>query len=583
MHYTSYRGAHQHYSACPCPRHTVWTKATLMADSNTLHAPIRFETHPDRYVHWRLEFPAEYAGNVARLVMDIKEDRGLRAGYPLKLNSYDLGVDIELADALMRIRFEHPEVHAIVMTSGKDRIFCSGANIYMLGSSTHGFKVNFCKFTNETRLYLEEMSAHSDLPSLCALNGTGSGGGYELAIACDEIVLVDDGSSAVSFPEAPLLAVLPGTGGLTRLVDKRMIRPDLADAFSTVAEGVRGRRAVEWGLVDETPPKAKFDEVVMRRTKALAARSKRKPFPKMALPPLDAKRSDLGAEYKYISLVIEAGTRTATLTVRGPSDKEPQTPEELAKVGASAWAVQAFRELDDALLDLRFNHPTIGVLAVKTTGNAQAVLRVDAMLSKYEDDGLVREVILLMKRVLKRMDMTARSFFALVTPGSCFAGSLLELALASDRIYMLDDADSPVSLATSKMNAGLLPKGNGLSRLQTRFLKEPDRVARVLEQGPMNTQEAVKAGLVTFSPDDIDWDDEIRIAFEERAAMSPDAMTGMEASLRFAGPETLETKIFARLSAWQNWIFQRPNAVGERGALTLYGRPERPEFNWNRT
>jgi benzoyl-CoA-dihydrodiol lyase len=554
-----------------------------MAETTTPQEPIRFETHPDRYVHWRLEFPSEYAGAVARIVMDVKEEKGLRPGYPLKLNSYDLGVDIELADALQRIRFEHPEVRAVIVTSGKDRIFCSGANIYMLGSSTHGFKVNFCKFTNETRLGIEEMSAESGVQSLCALNGTGSGGGYELAIACDEIVLVDDGSSAVSFPEAPLLAVLPGTGGLTRLVDKRKIRRDLADAFSTVAEGVRGKRSVEWGLVDEAPAKAKFEEVVKRRVSAIVERSKRKPFSKMVLTPLEVKRSDKGAEYKYVSVELDPKARTATLTVRTPSGKEPQTPDELAKAGASAWAVQAFRELDDALLDLRFNQPTIGVVALKTSGDAEAVLAVDAMLSKHEDDGLVREVILLIKRTLKRLDMTAKSFFALAEPGSCFVGSLLELALAADRIYMKDSDDEEVSMATSPMNAGLLPMGNGLSRLQTRFLKEPERVSRALEQGAMNTKEALAAGLVTFAPDDIDWDDEIRIAFEERAAMSPDAMTGMEANLRFAGPETMETKIFARLSAWQNWIFQRPNAVGERGALTLYGKPERPDFNWNRT
>ncbi len=556
-----------------------------MADDSLPTLTVRFETHPDRYVHWRLEFPQEHKGAVARIVMDVKEEGGLRPGYPLKLNSYDLGVDIELADAFQRIRFEHPEVQAVVVTSGKDRIFCSGANIYMLGSSTHGFKVNFCKFTNETRLYLEEMSAESGIPSLCALNGTGSGGGYELAIACDEIVLTDDGSSAVSYPEAPLLAVLPGTGGLTRLVDKRKIRRDLADAFSTIAEGVRGKRSVEWGLVDESPSKAKFDEVVKRRLEAMVARSKRKPFPRMVLTPLEVKRSDKGAEYKYISVELDAklGPRTATLTMRAPTGKEPTTPDELAKAGASAWAVQAFRELDDALLDLRFNQPTVGVVAVRTTGDPNAVLEVDAMLSKHSGDGLVREVTLLMKRALKRMDMTAKSFFALAEPGSCFAGSLLELALASDRIYMKDTDDEDVSIATSPMNAGAFLMGNGLSRLQTRFLGTPERVGRALEGGTMNTKQALAAGLVTFAPDDIDWDDEIRIAFEERAAMSPDAMTGMEANLRFAGPETMETKIFARLSAWQNWIFQRPNAVGERGALTLYGKPERPEFNWNRT
>ena len=554
-----------------------------MAETNTPQEPVRFETHPDRYVHWKLDIPADHGGKVARLVMDVKEDRGMRPGYPLKLNSYDLGVDIELADAIQRIRFEHPEVRAVVVTSSKDRIFCSGANIYMLGSSTHGFKVNFCKFTNETRLYIEEMSAESGIPSLASLNGTASGGGYELAIACDEIVLADDGSSAVSFPEAPLLAVLPGTGGLTRLVDKRKIRRDLADAFSTIAEGVRGKRSVEWGLVDEAPPKAKLEEVTKRRLEALVARSTRKTFPAVKLPALDAKRSADKIEYEYVTLDLNPKARTARLTVKAPTSKQPETPEELAKAGASAWAIKAFRELDDALLELRFNQPTIGVVSVETAGDAQAVLAVDAMLAKHKDDGLVREVTLLLKRVLKRMDLTAKSFFALVTPGSCFAGSLLELGLASDRIYMKDSEDEAVSMATSPMNAGPFPMANGLSRLQTRFLKEPERVSRVLEQGSFDTREAVKAGLVTFAPDDIDWDDEIRIAFEERAAMSPDAMTGMEASLRFAGPETMETKIFGRLSAWQNWIFQRPNAVGERGALTLYGKPERPEFNWQRT
>ncbi|MBX3201265.1 MAG: 2,3-epoxybenzoyl-CoA dihydrolase [Labilithrix sp.] len=560
-----------------------------MAETNTPTEPVRFETHPDRYVHWKLDFPAEHGGKVARLVMDVKEDRGMRPGYPLKLNSYDLGVDIELADALQRVRFEHPEVRALVVTSAKDRIFCSGANIYMLGSSTHGFKVNFCKFTNETRLYLEELSAESGVPSLAALNGTASGGGYELAIACDDIVLADDGSSAVSFPEAPLLAVLPGTGGLTRLVDKRKIRRDLADAFSTIAEGVRGKRSVEWGLVDEAPPKAKLDEVTKRRVEALVARSTRKPFPAVKLGPLEAKRSADASgdkqtiEYRYVTLELSPKLRTARLTVKAPSTKQPTTPEELAKAGASAWAIQAFRELDDALLELRFNQPLVGVVSVETAGDPEGVLAVDAMLAKHQGDGLVREVTLLMKRVLKRMDLTAKSFFALVTPGSCFVGSLLELGLASDRIYMKDSDDEDVSVATSPMNAGLFPMANGLSRLQTRFLKEPERVARVLEQGALGTRDADKAGLVTFAPDDLDWDDEIRIAFEERAAMSPDAMTGMEASLRFAGPETMETKIFGRLSAWQNWIFQRPNAVGERGALTLYGKPERPEFNWQRT
>ena len=543
---------------------------------------VRFETHPDRYKHWKLTFPAEHGGAVARLTMDVKEDLGLVPGYPLKLNSYDLGVDIELADVLQRLRFEHPEVKALEIASDKDRIFCSGANIYMLGGSTHAFKVNFCKFTNETRLYLEEMSAESGITSVCALSGTASGGGYELAIACDEIVLTDDGGTAVSLPECPLLGVLPGTGGLTRLVDKRKIRRDLADAFCTLAEGVRGQRAVEWGLVDEAPPKPKFKEAVQKRLAAAVARSKRKSFAPMKLVPLEVKRSATGAEYKYVSLTLDEKARTAKLLVRAPSGKEPQTAEELAKTGADAWIVRAFRELDDALLDLRFNQLAIGTVSLETSGDPEAVLAVDAMLAKHKDDGLVREVTLLVKRVLKRLDVTAKSFFAVIQPGSCFAGTLLELALAADRIYMKDE--DGVSVRVSAMNAGPFPMPNGLTRLQSRFLKEPERVSRVLEQtGAIDTPTASKLGLTTFTPDDIDWDDEVRIAFEERASLSPDAMTGMEASLRFGGPETLETKIFGRLSAWQNWIFQRPNAVGERGALTLYGRPERPEFDWRRT
>jgi len=546
--------------------------------------PVRFETHPDRYRHYKIDFPAEFGGKVARLVLDIPEEGGLRPGYPLKLNSYDLGVDIELADALNRIRFEHPAVRAIEFVSGKDRIFCSGANIYMLGSSTHSFKVNFCKFTNETRLAIEEMSAESGIPSMAALNGTASGGGYELAIACDEIVLQEDGSSAVSYPEAPLLGVLPGTGGLTRLVDKRKIRRDIADAFSTVAEGVRGKRAVEWGLVDEAPAKAKFDEVVKKRLEAMIARSTRPAHAAVTLTPLEPKRSEQSIDYTFVSVALEPALRKATITVSAPGANEPKNPAELAKAGASAWAIRAFRELDDALLDLRFNHPNIGVLALKTSGDVANVLAVDDMLASHASDGLVREVTLLIRRTLKRLDMMAKSLFALVEPGSAFGGTLLELALASDRVFMKDADDEPVFMHISKMNGGAYPMGNGLSRLQSRFLKDPSCVARVMEtSGPIATRDAVKLGLVTFAPDDLDWDDEVRIAFEERAAMSPDAMTGMEANLRFGGPETLETKIFARLSAWQNWIFQRPNAVGERGALTLYGKPERPEFSFQRT
>ena len=553
-----------------------------MANEKAQHPPVRFETHPDRYKNVELSFPAEYGGEVACIALDIKEDGGLRPGYPLKLNSYDLGVDLELADAVNRVRFEHPEVKAVLVASKKDRIFCSGANIYMLGSSTHAFKVNFCKFTNETRLWLEELSAEGGVPTIAALNGTASGGGYELAIACDEIVLVEDGSSAVSYPEAPLLAVLPGTGGLTRLTDKRKIRRDLADAFSTVAEGVRGKRAVQWGLVDEAPPRAKFDEAVIRRTKDLVARSKRKKGAKMVLNPLSPKREENRVEYTYVTVELERAARKATITVRAPSGSEPQTPEELAKKGDAAWLVRMARELDDALLDLRFNQPEIGVVALLTKGDAKDVLAAEKILLAHDADGLVSEVRLQLKRVLKRLDMTAKSLFCLVEPGSCFAGVLLELLLASDRVFMKDVED--VFVEVSPAQAGLFPMGNGLSRLESRFLGNPSQVGKLLEhKEPLDTQSALDRGLVTFAPDDLDWDDEVRIAFEERAAMSPDAMTGMEQNLRFGGPETLETKIFARLSAWQNWIFQRPNAVGEKGALTLYGRPERPEFDFNRT
>jgi benzoyl-CoA-dihydrodiol lyase len=533
--------------------------------------PVRFDTHPDRYRHWKLEC----GGAVARLVLDVRENEGLSPGYPLKLNSYDLSVDIELADALMRVRFEHPEIKAVEIASGKERIFCSGANIYMLGSSSHSFKVNFCKFTNETRLYLEEMSADAGVPSLAVLAGTASGGGYELAMACDEIVLVDDGSSAVSLPEAPLLGVLPGTGGLTRLVDKRRVRHDLADAFSTTAEGVRGKRAVEWTLVDEAPARKDLEAVVHRRLDAMVARSRRRPAPPIKLEPL-------GAERRYVALDVDAAARTATLTVRAPEGAEPDTPEELARAGAEAWVLRAWRELDDAVLELRFNRPRVGVVALKTQGDAARVLAADAMLARHSEDGLVHEATLLVRRVLRRLDVTSKSFFALVDAGSCFAGSLLELALAADRVYMLDAAG--VELRASPMNAGPLPMYSGLTRLRARFLREPERAARILEHmAPLGTRAAVDAGLVTFAPDDLDWEDEVRIALEERASLSPDAMTGMEASLRFAGPETMETKIFGRLSAWQNWIFQRPNATGPRGALTLYGRPERPELDYERT
>ena len=537
---------------------------------------VRFDTHPERYRHWRLEFPSEYGGAVARLVLDVNEAAGLRPGYALKLNSYDLAVDIELADALQRIRFEHPEVKAIALASGKDRVFSSGANIYMLGSSGHGFKVNFCKFTNETRLYLEELSVESGVASLAALAGTASGGGYELALACDAIALADDGSSVVSLPEAPVLGVLPGTGGLTRLVDKRRVRRDLADAFSTMAEGVRGKRALEWGLVDEAPSRREFELAVRRRLEAMLAGSRRRTANPIALEPLDG--------YRHVSIARDDRTRVATLTISAPAGAEPATPEELARAGSNAWAIRAWREVDDALLDLRFNHPAIGVVVLATSGDPARVLAVDAMLARHRGDGLVHEVTLLMKRVLKRLDNTAKTFFARIEPGSCFAGSLAELALAADRAYMLDDPDRATSIRLSAMNAGPLPMSNGLTRLASRFLGRPETVASLLERGqPFDAKEALEAGLVTFAPDPIDWDEELRIALEERASLSPDALTGLEASLRFGGPETMETKIFGRLSSWQNWIFQRPNAVSPRGALSLYGKPRRPEFDFDRT
>ena len=538
--------------------------------------PVRFDTHPDRYRHWRLELPPEHGGAVARLVLDVNEAAGLRPGYALKLNSYDLAVDIELADALQRIRFEHPEVKAITLVSGNGRVFSSGANIYMLGSSSHGFKVNFCKFTNETRLYLEELSAESGVESLAALAGTASGGGYELALACDAIALADDGSSVVSLPEAALLGVLPGTGGLTRLVDKRRVRRDLADAFSTMAEGVRGQRALEWGLVDEAPTRREFDVAVRRHLDAMIARSPRRPAKPLSLEPLDA--------YRFVSLAVDAAARVATLTLSAPTGPEPATAEELVRAGSNAWVVRAWRELDDALLDLRFNHPGIGVLVLKTSGDPARVLATDAMIAGHRSDGLVHEVALSMKRVLKRLDNTAKTLFALIEPGSCFAGSLAELALAADRSYMLDDPERAASLRFSAMNGGPLPMSNGLTRLASRFPGRADHVTRILARGAsFDAKAAIDAGLVTFAPDAIDWDDEVRIALEERASLSPDALTGLEASLRYGGPETMETKIFGRLSSWQNWIFQRPNAVGPRGALSLYGKAERPEFDFNRT
>ena len=549
--------------------------------ANSVRPQVLFETSPERYKHWKLTFD----GPVATLSMDVREDAGLSSDYRLKLNSYDLAVDIELADAIQRIRFEHPEVHAVVITSLKERVFCAGANIFMLRGSSHAWKVNFCKYTNETRLAIEDASAHSGLKFLAALNGICAGGGYELALACDEIALVDDGNSAVSLPETPLLGVLPGTGGLTRVVDKRRVRRDLADFFGTVAEGVKGRRAAEWRLVDAVYPTSQFKERVSRRAQELAAMSDRPASgPGITLNALNPTVADDALRYSSVTLQIDRDKRVATLTLRAPEEAVPATPDAILASGDRFWPLRAFRELDDALLRLRFNEPLIGTVIVRTEGDAEGVLAADRVLLDNQDRWHVRETIHLIKRTLKRMDLTSRSFFALIEPGSCFAGTLFELALAADRSYMLDDPERPNAIALSGMNAGPLKMSNGLTRLATRFLGEPQRVRELLEQEtPFDAQQALAQGLVSFVPDELDWDDEVRLAIEGRTALSPDALTGMEANLRFAGPETMETKIFGRLTAWQNWIFQRPNAVGEKGALTAYGSQSRPEFDFNRT
>jgi benzoyl-CoA-dihydrodiol lyase len=543
--------------------------------------PVTFDTHPDRYRHWQLAFD----GPVATLSMNVREDAGLSPDYRLKLNSYDLGVDIELADALQRIRFEHPDVRAVVIDSLKERIFCAGANIMMLRESSHAWKVNFCKFTNETRLAIEDASRHSGLKFLAAVNGTCAGGGYELALACDEILLVDDGHSSVSLPEAALLGVLPGTGGLTRVVDKRHVRRDRADVFSTLVEGVKGKRAVEWGLVDAVCPTSRFEEAVANRARELAASSDRPASGRgITLGPLNPTVTDSAVLYSAVSLTLDRGKRTADLTVQAPAGEQPSTPGAILATGDQWWPLRAFRELDDALLRLRLNEPEIGTVIIRTEGDREAVLAMDRTLVQHQSHWAVREIILLMKRTLKRLDLTSRSFFAIIEPGSAFAGSLFELALAADRSYMLHDDGDKNCVALSAMNGGLLPMSNGLSRLQTRFLARPETVEQLLtHDGPFNAAEADEAGLVTFAPDEIDWEDEVRLAIEARAAFSPDALTGLEANLRFAGPETMETKIFGRLTAWQNWIFQRPNAVGAKGALQAYGQQGRPEFDWERT
>jgi benzoyl-CoA-dihydrodiol lyase len=540
-----------------------------------------FDTHPDRYRHWKLACD----GPIATLAMNVREDGGLSPDYRLKLNSYDLGVDIELADAVQRIRFEHPEVHAVVLTSLKERTFCAGANIMMLRQASHGSKVNFCKFTNETRLAIEDASAHSGLPFLAAVNGICAGGGYELALACDEILLVDDGHSSVSLPEAPLLGVLPGTGGLTRLVDKRLVRRDRADVFSTLVEGVKGKRAVAWGLVDAVSPTSQFAQAVAQRAHALAQRSDRPPSgPGIVLNPLQRLVTGDAVTYSTVVLAFDRARRCATLTVRAPDGTEPSTPEGMLDAGDRFWPLRAFRELDAALLHLRLCEPEIGTVVVRTEGDARHVLACDVALATHQRHWLAREIVHFIKRTLKRLDLTSRTFFALIEPGSAFAGSLFELALAADRSYMLDDPEQESFVWLSPLNAGLLPAASGLSRLQLRFPAEPGKPAELLAQtAGFDPQQAEEAGLVTFAPDAMDWDDEVRLAVEARAAFSPDALTGLEANLRFAGPETMETKILGRLTAWQNWIFQRPNAVGERGALRSYGEQGRPEFDWRRT
>jgi benzoyl-CoA-dihydrodiol lyase len=541
---------------------------------------INFQTSPDQYKHWKLNVE----GPVATLTMDVSEDVTLGEGYKLKLNSYDLGVDIELADAIQRLRFEHPQVKAVIITSLKPRIFCAGANIYMLGTSSHAFKVNFCKFTNETRCAIEDDSRHSGRRYLAALNGTASGGGYELAIACDEIYLVDDGNSAISLPEVPLLGVLPGTGGLTRLVDKRKVRRDRADVFSTLAEGLKGKRAKEWGLIDDYFPTSKFQESIDARVGEIVGEVTEPKRSGITLNPLQVEVKPAGLEYKHVNLVLNREQRYADLTVRGPEADLPTTPEEIQELGDAYWPLQAYRELDHALLHLRVNEPEIGLVCVRTEGNIDDVLAVDKTLEANKDHWLVREIVLFMARVLRRLDLTAKSFFAIVEPRSCFAGNLLELLLASDRSYMLSNEDEKVEIRVGDLNSGALPMSNGLTRLQSRFLASPEKVDQILaHSSAFNTEAADEAGLITFAPDDLDWEDEIRVAIEERTSLSPDALTGMEASLRFAGPETMDTKIYGRLTAWQNWIFQRPNAVGPEGALTNYGKPTQAHFDFKRT
>jgi benzoyl-CoA-dihydrodiol lyase len=557
--------------------------AAFSVDS-PVDSPIDYETHPDRYRHWRLSVE----GQVATLVMAVSEEGGLRGGYKLKLNSYDLGVDIELHDAVQRIRFEHPAVRTVILTSGRDRVFCSGANIFMLGLSSHGWKVNFCKFTNETRNGLEDSSRHAGLKFLAAVNGACAGGGYELAAACDEIILVDDRSSAVSLPEVPLLGVLPGTGGLTRLTDKRRVRHDHADIFCTTSEGVRGKKAVDWRLVDEAVKTQAFAQRVQERARELAALSDRPAAARgVPLPRLEKQVSADGIAYGHVGVQIDRAARHATLTVRGPVGAQPADLAGIEAAGAAWYPLQMARELDDAILHLRTNEPEIGTWLLKTQGGVDAVLAMDATLQAHRSHWLVRETVGLLRRTLARLDVSSRSLFALVDRGSCFAGSLLEIALAADRIYMLALPDEPAAaprIALSAFNFDDLQMVSRETRLQRRFHRDAGEIAAVqaVQGKALDADEALALGLVTAAPDDIDWADEIRIALEERASLSPDALTGLEANLRFAGTESMETRIFGRLTAWQNWIFNRPNAVGEAGALKVYGTGHKAQFDWKR-
>jgi benzoyl-CoA-dihydrodiol lyase len=542
-----------------------------------------FQTDPSRYKHWRLSFD----GPVATLTMDVAEDGGIRPGYKLKLNSYDLGVDIELHDALQRIRFEHPEIRSVVIASAKNRIFCSGANIYMLGLSSHAWKVNFCKFTNETRNGMEDSSAHSGLKFIAACNGTTAGGGYELALACDEIILIDDRSSAVSLPELPLLGVLPGTGGLTRITDKRKVRRDHADMFCTNPDSVRGQRAKDWRLVDESVKPQQFADHVKQRALQLAEKSNRPLSAKgVALTPLKRTVDAAGLHYEHVDVQCNREARTATITVRAPQSVTEDTLEKVLAAGATWWPLQMARELDDAILTLRATELDLGLWIVKTSGNADAILAIDNFILNRQDNWFVREVLGMMRRTFARIDVTSRSIYAIVEPGSCFAGTLLELALAADRVYMHDapEGQTVSFLALSKMNFGPLPMVNHLSRLTARFYGDEAHVESLHQQigKKLAPREALEAGLVTATPDDLDWEDEIRQAIESRAAQSPDALTGLEANLRFGSSETVETRIFGRLSAWQNWIFVRPNAVGANGALKVYGTGAPVKFNWER-